>query len=241
MWVKRLGSGSTANGWRHLIDNQFNNTSVFIFKCNLAPKDISQAKFNLDPFWQDVLYSWCEYNFNKQPVLDEAIIKQSIWYNSNIKQGKKVLSWKKMYKSKINTIENILCLDANISFMTNEEIVQKYGVELNFLDYMTLVNCIPSQWRRYIKNMINIVNNPNVVLFWYKFDKLLANDKGSRYIYNLLLEKVSKSPEKAILKWKRDLEVEERDVLQSFQYIYKVQYLLNFELSNLNFYIDVYL
>ena len=99
MWVKRLGSGSTANGWRHLIDTQFDNTSVFIFKCNLAPKDISQAKFNLDPFWQDVLYSWCEFNFNKQPVLDEAIIKQSIWYNSNIKQGK-VLSWKKCIKVK---------------------------------------------------------------------------------------------------------------------------------------------
>ena len=90
-----------------------------------------------------------------------------------------------MYKSKINTIKNILCLDGNIRFMTNEEIVQKYGVKLNFLDYMTLVNCIPSQWRRYIKNKSNIVNNPNVVLFWYKFEKLLANDKGSRYIYNL--------------------------------------------------------
>ena len=30
MWVKRLGSRSTANGWRHLIDNQFNNTCFSI-------------------------------------------------------------------------------------------------------------------------------------------------------------------------------------------------------------------
>ena len=44
MWVKRLGSGSTANGWRHLIDNQFNNTSVFIFKCNLAPQRYFTSK-----------------------------------------------------------------------------------------------------------------------------------------------------------------------------------------------------
>ena len=70
-----------------------------------------------------------------------------------------------------------------IRFMTNEEIVQQYRVKLNFLNYMTLVNCIPSQWRRYIKNESNIVNSHNVVLFWYKFEKLLANDKGSRYIY----------------------------------------------------------
>ena len=82
---------------------------LFLYKCNLAPKDISQAKFNLDPFWHDVLYSWCEFNFNKQPVLDEAIIKQSIWYNSNIKQGKKVLSWKKCIKVKLIQLK-IFCV-----------------------------------------------------------------------------------------------------------------------------------
>ena len=46
-WVKRLGTAPYNTGWRQLVNIQFTNLASFIFKCNLAFKDIKQtlAKF----------------------------------------------------------------------------------------------------------------------------------------------------------------------------------------------------
>ena len=62
-WVKRLGTAPYNTGSRQLVNIQFGNLASFIFKCNLASKDIKQTYFNLDSFWQEVLLYWCEYNF----------------------------------------------------------------------------------------------------------------------------------------------------------------------------------
>ena len=89
-----------------MVNIQFGNLASFIFKCNLASKDITQTYFNLDSFWQEVLLYWCEYNFEDINIqeINESIIKQPLWYNSNIKHENQTLFLKKMYSKGIINI-----------------------------------------------------------------------------------------------------------------------------------------
>ena len=58
------------SGWRQLIDQQLCNKTDLIFSCNLSLKDTLDTKFQVDRFWQDVLMSWCEFNFEPQVECD---------------------------------------------------------------------------------------------------------------------------------------------------------------------------
>ena len=56
-----------------------------IWKCRIAPQDVKLLRIK-NNFWEDVLRSWNEYNFYHNQRAENQII----WYNSNIKIGKKV-------------------------------------------------------------------------------------------------------------------------------------------------------
>ena len=154
VWVKRLLSGNICRGWRQIIDEQSINLTSWIFNANLSTKDINQTKFKLDPFWQDVFVHWCDFNFNPNITCDETIIKQIIWYNLYIKLENKILSWKNLYSKKLFKIEDLLTYENQcVHFMTREQINIKYDVNLNFVDYLSLIHSIPKKWHDYIKTL----------------------------------------------------------------------------------------
>ena len=128
-----------------------------------------------------MLLYWCEYNFediNSQEI-NESIIKQPLWYNSNIKHENQTLFLKKMYSKGIINIEDVLALNRVDSiFLTLEQIKDKYNVKLNFLEYASILNSIPKKITYYLQNrgsVQNIHNNPAVMTFMYKVEKVTCN------------------------------------------------------------------
>ena len=88
--------------------------------------------------------------------------------------------------------------------MTREEINIKYDVNLNFVDYLSLIHSIPKKWHDYIKTFYNICNVPSLILYSVPVDKLLLNTIGSRYVYDILIKKICKQPDSIIKKWEKD-------------------------------------
>ena len=56
-----------------------------IWRCSIAPEDVKSLRIT-SQFWEDVLRSWCEYNYYRNREIENQII----WYNSKNKDRKQV-------------------------------------------------------------------------------------------------------------------------------------------------------
>ena len=75
-----------------------------IWRCNLQPKDLTVLKIT-PSFWRDVLYSWCQYNY--QDNIQEPTT-QFVWLNSNICIAKKPVFWKQAYANGLRQLHQLV-------------------------------------------------------------------------------------------------------------------------------------
>ena len=63
-----------------------------IWRCSLAPQDVHKLKIR-NVFWEDVLKSWCEYNYYS----DRRVENEIIWYNSRMQTGGKTFLLERLF------------------------------------------------------------------------------------------------------------------------------------------------
>ncbi len=96
-WLHRLLNEETSGSWKSLVLHNMPMKNELMWQCNLKLEDVGLLLQNIkNKFWQDVVKSWCTYNF-QEPENVSDMRKQSIWYNSFIKIDKKVLFYKKWF------------------------------------------------------------------------------------------------------------------------------------------------
>jgi hypothetical protein len=149
MWVKRLVTKDQAS-WKAL-PNLFlhglleNNT----FKCNMEcltkPRDFPE-------FYWEVLKYWFEIKslVTKQDNVPD-IRRECLWLNKNIKVNAKEVRWYSWQEKGINIIHDLLTKKG--TFLTSQEIENKFNVKCNILKYNALKDAIPLNWRKKLKTM----------------------------------------------------------------------------------------
>jgi hypothetical protein len=148
MWVKRLMS-TEEGSWKAL-------PMLFLkdllgkdtFKCNTTCKT---KPTNFPGFYWQILQSWFELKTltNKhKSALD--IRRETLWLNKLITINKDELLWTQWHIKGINQIHDIINQDG--SFLTHQQLEEKYNIKCNFLKYNTLKDAIPSTWRKMLKN-----------------------------------------------------------------------------------------
>ena len=111
-----------------------------IWKCNLKTNDI-EALFGKS-FWRDVLSCWAEINFQK----DEnyvTIMKQMIWYNSNIRINNKPFIFKKACLEGLMYVCQLFNQDGTI--LPADHFVRFYNC--NVMQANMLISAIPKRWK----------------------------------------------------------------------------------------------
>jgi hypothetical protein len=149
MWVKRLSSPDSAS-WKALpqmfLDGLLGNET---FKCNIEC-NIKPPNFP-DFYWQ-VIQSWFafkELTLDKYTVYD--IRREYIWLNKNITFNNKELRGKLWEEGGIKILHDILNEEG--TFLTPNEIENKFNVNCNVMKYNTLKNAIPAEWRNTLKTI----------------------------------------------------------------------------------------
>ena len=96
-----------------------------IWRCNLKVDDVAVLKIQ-EEFWQDVLSSWCEYNF----YTNNRCENQLLWYNSNIRVKNRPFFWKDSY---LNGLLYVHQLFSGKKYKSQAQIKQEFGLsELRF-------------------------------------------------------------------------------------------------------------
>ena len=224
-WVKRLTNQSKGK-WKALPRIFYNTDNIN----TLFSSNISQIKELEGPqFYKVVQNNWSD--ITKVDIPNEDIINsQMLWNNRYITIQNTPYTWKKWKDAGILRVYDIL--DHNGTFLDGEQILQKYGIRVNFLELLQIRQSIPFEWRRVIENS-GPTSNVEGPFFTYNGKIIEISKANSKTAYIVFRDSINKPPT-CIRKWQEIFphmnELLQKDIfsrpfiitketkLQSFQY-----------------------
>jgi len=197
--------------WLHWVVHNIPEVDIeYLLTCNINKCDIGKVvRFKVESFWYEIFYEWCFLNFDNFPNNKGDIMHQTIWYNSHIKVGNKMIFNKKMYKAGIRYVKDIV---KNGRFLYLNELAEIYDVNISFLEYGGIINAVPRGWKKYIVNNEVSCEDEEYVFYVNKIELTC------RSIYKEYIEKSYTLPEEYPMSWSRELNVyiDELDWIESY-------------------------
>ena len=168
-WIKRL------------LENQsilpFNYISTFIemsvdhyLKCNPPTKNLPKK---LPIFYKSILSSW--FALKQEPSNASDVQREVVWNNRCITVNNKCLFNKVLYEQGLIFVNDII--DNNGSFISHETLVNMFGNNIGFYDYICLKDAIPIKWRQLLRNQNTIDMNPIEEAVFINYNKILKPAK----------------------------------------------------------------
>jgi hypothetical protein len=200
----------------------------------------------MDPFYWTIVKSWNIVMQKSSTDFDTYDIRrQWLWLNKHIKIGKKEINWKSWKVHGIKIIHDII--NDHGGFLTVDEIYEIYHVKVNFLNYNSLKDAIPMEWREKLKTMtiernaISADEPPYVIINKHNVPIQLITNKT---IYWELIKKIQIEPVTKN-KWVQQFELHEENWENIFDVakiirdtkIRTFQYKLLFKLTPCNLYL----
>ena len=146
-WIVRIHKSEIL----YEISNLFlkNEVGSIIWKSNLKRNDIKGIVEDKN-FWTDVWICWNDLTY-KTPTSEDQVKKQSPWLNSEIRIENKPIVWKHWLEKGVKTVGDLV---EERSFISTVQLNQKFNYHFPFTEYYGLVNAIPVQWKRSLKEEI---------------------------------------------------------------------------------------
>lgn len=147
-WIRRALLSphcSMAQTFAHIFSMEIHQ--VLTAKRNYKERDMELSRH---PFYRQVILTWQKYH-NFEPMDEQHIREEQLWDNIYIKSGQNVLDssdakWQKWQQAGIHTVHD-LCHPTEGRILGQEEINECYKMKINFLNALTVRNCVPHVWR----------------------------------------------------------------------------------------------
>ena len=175
----------------------------YVLGSNTCIKDIHELiPINKNNVWYEILDKWANFNYLQSERIREKadILEQHIWFNSCIRKGGKTIVNKNLYHKGVKNIKDLL---NNDKWYSLDEFNLKYDCNLNFLDYMSILQAIPKQWRKTIQEDVDYikVTTPNTL------ETLLNCKHPVKWLYKVLISKNCILPDGRLDSWNQKLNV----------------------------------
>ena len=92
-----------------------------------------------------------------------------------------------------------------LRFLNPKEIKELFGLTIYHLTYMSIIDAIPPSWRKMLKAHQNTTEETDEEGDYKLADKLLDTKRPSKLIYDRMINNKSKTPTKALKRWKEEL------------------------------------
>ena len=198
MWVKKYLDSQNSAKWKIVIRKKlsFSARHVNVFEGTFSGETINRRISNV--FWREVLSAWMK--LKSEPETGAEVLKQVIWLNKNMNFTESQLFRRQIFIQKgLFKIGHIYSLSER-RLLTANEISLKFGMQPIFA--LALLKSMPLKWK-------DLVERDKPTTFEAQsttIAELLTKTGVAKWAYNLLFNDNS-LPDKAILKWVRDLGV----------------------------------
>ena len=198
-WVKRILDNQNEGLWKLFFQVQMNPYgNDFVFSGNFQAVDI--VHFNLSPFWQDVLLAWASYKYYN-PVKFKDVVSQSIWNNTFIKIGGKMIFFGSWFDLGIKYIKDIMRENGNLKSFS--EMVIEFNLNSNqFMRYFAIVCAITAKWKTLLREREAFPFSVDE-----KLQVFLTKKKPTKFCYSVFVNKVCLNVKETsqLNKWECDL------------------------------------
>ena len=195
-WIKRLFINNTA--WKSIIELKYPKImNIPKFGDEYKDKILNNME---NPFWKEVItyyYSfYAKYKFKTKNELEAT----SFLYNSKVTIGNRVITNRDLVDGGVLYISQLKTDD---TFLTLQEFNTRFNVNLNFLQFNSIVNSIKTYLAKHqhLKPSKEVNNQP-------AFNKIVTTLKGSSPIYREFLETAEKGVT-GYKKWSKIMNIEE--------------------------------
>lgn len=210
-WLRRIFQKDSK--WKSLLQ-QYVNIEKIIFcgseYINFALKNIKNN------FWKDVLKALLALQLQLNIDWDDNNIYQTpIFYNKNLTVGGKSFFYKSWFEKGISYIRDMI--DDQGKFYKHNDFTQKTTLNINFLQYQGVIDCIKRYMRSKHVNLNHTMSGPIIpkVLF-----TILKQKKGSQNIYDILNENADEPTGK--LRWNQIYTLDEN----AWEYIFQAPFMI---------------
>lgn len=113
-----------------------------IWCCNIHVDDVHLVH-NEESFWSQVLYAWCLFNY-RMPTSTVDINSQILWYNSHIRVQNTILFNNNAWEAGLIRVSQLF---ENRQLISYDNIVQRYGPVLTWLQHAQIIAALPNHWK----------------------------------------------------------------------------------------------
>ena len=152
VWIQRLFDHSV-HAWKECFQKSIKKNIFILIQSAPDPKDLP---FTISNFYGQLFSYWHDFHY-KDVLGYQDIYCQPLWLNSHILVGGKTVYNKNWIDKGIINIADICSHTGHI--LPHDVIANKFGLNIDFLHYRSMVSAIPMEWKHTIRNTTNIVNS----------------------------------------------------------------------------------
>ena len=116
----------------------------FIFYCNFSLKTLPHLS-GLPLFYKDVLYAW-QRIVDHTPLSKNKVENEIIWNIKFVTIAGKSVFYRSWYEAGVKCMKDLITEDGNL--MTLNVFQHNFGIRTYFLQYLGLLNTIPTSWKK---------------------------------------------------------------------------------------------
>jgi hypothetical protein len=151
---------------------------------------------NVAPFYWTIFKNWNSiYDISKTPLDPFGIRRQRIWLNKYIKINKQEIWWKNWSEKGILIIHDII--DENGNFLSINNLEQRYDFKCNFLQYNSIKDAIPKEWRNNVKKITihrDVISSDESIYVNINKQTIPLHKINNQLIYWKLIEEIRICP-----------------------------------------------
>ena len=150
-WAKRLSAPEGAM-WKSLPFEYLRDVGgEFIFYCNFSLKTLPHLS-GLPLFYKYVLNAW-QRIVDHTPLNKNEVENEIMWNNKFVTIAGKSVFYRSWYEAGVKCIKDLITEDGNL--MTLDVFKHTFGIRTHFLQYLGLLNAIPTSWKKKLRNSYN--------------------------------------------------------------------------------------
>lgn len=151
-----------------------------------------------NPFWKDTYKALHKFTVSYKPVNWNDVLCTPLWYNSNIKVGRRSCFIRQWSEHGIHFITDLM--DRNGNFLSLREFQEKYNINTNFLSFQGII----AACRTFIASLSiqHFPTNSCQPVISSLYYPVIKNVRGCRIIYDFL---ISHNIPASVRKWEQTI------------------------------------